>query len=287
MQIDTSQHYRVALKPVQHTIIMLVGAGGTGSALAIDLARLLYHIREQGQSIHMQIIDPDVVEPKNVGRQQFSPFDVGQKKAVSMAERLNLWLGLDVMAVPEPFDANTPVMMPEYRNRSVRYILVGAVDNHQARTAMRDYIKSRQNSGDWWWVDAGNGEYTGQVLVGNITAGKVSLNSAFGLINGLPAPSVQMPELLQEEETAVAEPQLDCALAAIRDEQSLNVNRLMAVYAAQYVYDIVVRHELTTMGAFVSLSPPSANSRSITKQSLERFSSTDFSVEVLKGGIYK
>lgn len=287
MQIDTSQHYRVALKPVQHTIIMLVGAGGTGSALAIDLARLLYHIREQGQSIHMQIIDPDVVEPKNVGRQQFSPFDVGQKKAVSMAERLNLWLGLDVMAVPEPFDANTPVMMPEYRNRSVRYILVGAVDNHQARAAMRDYIKSRQNSGDWWWVDAGNGEYTGQVLVGNITAGKVGLNSAFGLVDGLPAPSVQMPELLQEEETAVTEPQLDCALAAIRDEQSLNVNRLMAVYAAQYVYDIVVRHELTTMAAFVSLSPPSANSRSITQQSLDRFSCADFSVEVLKGGKYK
>lgn len=281
MQIDTSQHYRVVLKPVQRTIITLVGAGGTGSALAIDLARLIYHVREQGQEIYMQIVDPDVVEPKNVGRQQFSPFDVGQNKAVSMAERLNLWLGLDVMALSDPFTPDTQLFMDSAYStygRSPRRILVGAVDNHKARAAMREHIAKNKSHGDWWWVDAGNGEYTGQVLVGNIIEGKVNLNSAFGLIDGLPAPSVQMPELLQEEETAVAAPQLDCALATIRDEQSLNVNRLMAVHAAQYVYDIVVRHELMTMAAFVSLSPPSASSRLVTEQSLGQFLSDDFSI---------
>lgn len=280
MQIDTSQHYRVALNPAQYTVITLVGAGGTGSALAIDLARLIYHVREQGQEIYMQIVDPDVVEPKNVGRQQFSPFDIGQNKAASIAERLNLWLGLDVMAVAEPFTEDTQLFMDSAYStygRAPRRILVGAVDNHQARAAMREHIAKNKSRGDWWWVDAGNGEYTGQVLVGNVVKGKVTMNSAFGLADGLPAPSVQMPDLLQPEETAVAEPQLDCALAAIRDEQSLNVNRLMAVYAAQYVYDIVVRHELKTMAAFVSLSPPSANSRPVTEQSLLQFLSEHFS----------
>jgi PRTRC genetic system ThiF family protein len=267
MQISTEQHYRVALEPASATYITLVGAGGTGSALAVDLARLVYHVRQSGGDIHLRIVDHDRVERKNVGRQQFGAYDVGRNKAESLAERLNLWLGLDIAALPVRFTADTPSNFTRQTKAGARRIVVGAVDNHWARQAMHGHVK--QNQYDVWWIDAGNGEFTGQVLVGNKTSGKfVTLNSGFGLVDGLPAPSLQMPGLLEPEETAVAEPAPDCALAVIRDEQSLNVNRFMAVLAAQYVYDMVIRNEVVTMGAYASLRPPSVQNRPITEAAL-------------------
>jgi PRTRC genetic system ThiF family protein len=267
MQMDTATHYRVKLESAPLTVITLVGAGGTGSALAVDLARLMYHVRQSGGKIHMQIVDHDRVERKNVGRQQFAAADVGRNKAESLAERLNMWLGLDIAALPERFTKNTPLYLSD--KVSARRILVGAVDNHRARREMAAsaYMAAGQAR---WWIDAGNGEHSGQVLIGNLAAGEIQINDVFGLVDGLPAPSVQMPGLLEPEETAVAPQQADCALAVIRDEQSLNVNRMMAVIAAQYVYDMVVRNEVTTMGAHAALRPPSVTSLPITLSALER-----------------
>jgi hypothetical protein len=54
----------------------------------------------------------------------------------------------------------------------------------------------------------------------------------------------------------------------IRDEQSLNINRMMAVVAAQYVYDMVIRNEVTTMGAHISLRPPAVTAVAITEAAL-------------------
>lgn len=283
MHIDTTRHYRVALDPVERTVITLVGAGGTGSALAIDLARLLYHCRQKDMDIHMQIVDMDSVEEKNVGRQQFSPFDIGQNKAVSMAERLNLWLGLDIVALPESFTANTPLHMDSPYTKT-RRIVVGAVDNHVARRAINDYITSqRHNYADYWWVDAGNGEFSGQVLVGNINNGSVELNPLFGLIGGIPAPSLQMPSLLHPDpEEVVQVDDMDCALMALHDEQSLNVNRMMAVFAAQAVYDIVVRQEVSTMATFLSLEPPSVVHEPVTETTLQKYIGEHFEIKLLE-----
>jgi len=230
----------------------------------------MYHVRQSGGRIHMQIVDHDKVERKNVGRQQFSAADVGRYKAESLAERLNMWLGLNIAALPEKFTRDTSLYLSGKAPRDTRRILVGAVDNHSARAEMAhsDFAKGNKRC---WWIDAGNGHDTGQVLIGNMTLGEIQVNDIFGLVDGLPAPSVQMPGLLEPEETAVVETQADCALDMIRDEQGLNINRMMAVLVAQYVYDIVVRREITTMGAHAALRPPSVTSLPITLQALKQF----------------
>jgi PRTRC genetic system ThiF family protein len=269
MKINTETHYRVVFDRPTEVLITLVGVGGTGSALAIDLARLAYHCREKGTPVYLQLVDPDTVEAKNVGRQQFAPFEIGRNKAESMAKRLNLWLGLDVLAAPASFSPETPV--PPVHS-GVRRIIVGAVDNPEARAAIAARIKEAK--GGVWWVDAGNGEFTGQVIAGNTVDGPIVLDEELSLASSLPAPSVQEPALVKKPKAKALEGWQqadgpDCALMALNDEQSLNVNRLMAVYAAQYVYDIVVRCELTTMRADISLTPPSVNGHPITRHRLE------------------
>lgn len=110
--------------------VVVVGVGGTGSALVRTVARILYDMNRRGLfTPRMTLIDPDTVEEKNVGRQMFTPADVGQNKAVLLARRFNLALGLDITAFPEPFD-------PERHPSGHGTLLVGCVDNHEARRTL-------------------------------------------------------------------------------------------------------------------------------------------------------
>lgn len=265
LQIDTEKRYRVMIPDFDFVQIVLVGVGGTGSALAIDLARLAYHCEQNGLPVMMQIIDGDKVEPKNVGRQQFSQFEVGENKATSMARRLNLWLGLDVLGTPRMLTGKTSLIFNDGHLKPLRIIL-GAVDNHKARQA----IAKHAQQGQAWWVDTGNGEFKGQVLVGNYPHAGIVVTEEIGLVNGLPAPAMQMPELLEGEARPVVQHE-DCALMMLTDAQSLNINRLMATYAAQVAYDLIVRRELDYMAIHASFRPPSTTAVPVTRRTLERY----------------
>lgn len=264
LKIDTEKRYRVMIPDFHFVQIVVVGVGGTGSAVAIDLARLAHHCQEKGLPVLMQLIDGDKVEPKNVGRQQFSMYEVGENKATSMARRLNLWLGLDITGTPKMLTEKTKLIFNDGRMKPLR-IIVGAVDNHKARRAI---AKHAQKSGAWW-VDAGNGEFKGQVLLGNYPRDGIQETEDLALVNGLPAPDKQMPELLEEEDRPVLQFE-DCALRILRDEQSININRLMATYAAQAVYDMVIKRELDYMAIHTSLQPPSTTAVPVTRRTLER-----------------
>ena len=76
--------------PEQHHALKfyLVGCGGNGSWLAPHLVRLARFLRETRQmKVHLTFIDPDVVEMKNVFRQNFGEAEVGGHKAELLALR--------------------------------------------------------------------------------------------------------------------------------------------------------------------------------------------------------
>ena len=105
MELKIEKQYRVLLGDNKRVQIMLVGVGGTGSALALSLGRLAYHARSRGMQIDMAFVDHDLVEAKNVGRQCFCPAEIGYNKAECLALRLNLAFGLDIVATPERFNS--------------------------------------------------------------------------------------------------------------------------------------------------------------------------------------
>src|SRR5690349_11090646 len=77
--------------------IVLVGAGGTGAQWARSIARMLWDMRARNLEIQeFIIVDPDVVEAKNVGRQLFTHADCGHFKAEILARRLSYALGLNI-----------------------------------------------------------------------------------------------------------------------------------------------------------------------------------------------
>jgi PRTRC genetic system ThiF family protein len=272
---------KVVLPEVARTCIVQVGVGGTGSWLAMALARVVYHARQKGQAIDLILVDPDTVEARNVGRQAFSPSEIGCNKAESMAFRLNLALGLDIIAVPAPFvghhgrtnytaDENSTLgsgIPPADRDRNTRVILVGAVDNHWARREIACELQSYNGSA--WAVDCGNARANGQVVAGNLTDLSKLATDKMGLCSGLPSPYLQEPGLLEPD--PVEETPLSCAELTRREEQSLLINSLVAPVAAQFVFDLAVARTLNHFAVYFSLEPPAMSSRLITAGELSRF----------------
>jgi PRTRC genetic system ThiF family protein len=77
--------------------VHLAGVGGNGAQMAACLARLDIAIRALGHphGLHVHAFDPDAVTEANVGRQLYSPADIGGSKAAITITRLNHFYGLD------------------------------------------------------------------------------------------------------------------------------------------------------------------------------------------------
>jgi PRTRC genetic system ThiF family protein len=265
---DTSRRGQVRLPPAQELWVYLVGTGGTGSHLAMSLARLTYHARTKGVRVHLTFIDPDRVEMKNVGRQLFCPAEVGQFKAETLALRLNAAFGLDIRAIPRPLEQVADDLLAHVNYAEL--LVLGAVDNHHARQSLHQMVTEHRA----WWCDAGNEQVAGRVFLGNLSAKEtqtVTGLDALGWCQGLPLPSVQDPDLLQPEPPAPTTP-LSCADLTAQDAQALMMNQMMASVAAQYAADFVLHRRLTTYRTVVSLDPPTVTSSLITENSLATFS---------------
>lgn len=255
LQLDPPIPFVVPPGPIT---IALIGCGGTGSHIAQSLARLAAHCRDTGApSIELAFIDGDTVESKNVGRQLFSAADVGRNKAQVLAARFSAVFGLNIAAVPQMLDPNQAL------NHSNYGILIGAVDSAAGRRAIANQLNSR---GWRLWIDCGNHEHSGQVVVGGtLTADRMHKAVQLGLCKALPAAPLLYPELLKD---APLRPREDCAAAMEDNAQSLCVNQAIAAIAAQYLYQIVVQRRLTTFQTTIDLQSLSMRSTPITAAQL-------------------
>lgn len=193
--------------------VALVGCGGTGGFVAEGLCRLL------PTNATLVLVDPDRVEERNLGRQNFFLADLGRFKSQALAETLAVKSGRPVAYSVHPISMLDPCGPG---------IVIGCVDNGPARRDIAQKIVA--NAWHPWWVDAGNGENYGQVLIGNVQ--RDSLAGAFQgqVCHALPLPTLARPELLSQ----VPE-RRGCAEAEAAGEQSSTINRFMAALVLEMV----------------------------------------------------
>jgi hypothetical protein len=84
-KLNLQKQYRIEIGHPDRVAILLVGVGGTGGHVAPILAQLAAWATDQGLDLRLYFIDPDVVEPKNLGRQNFCAAEVGYPKAFTLA----------------------------------------------------------------------------------------------------------------------------------------------------------------------------------------------------------
>jgi PRTRC genetic system ThiF family protein len=77
--------------------VLIVGAGGTGSAILMVLPYL------HQAMLAVTVMDPDTVSSTNCVRQPFATSDIGQNKATVLVNRVNLFWGLSWSATPNAF----------------------------------------------------------------------------------------------------------------------------------------------------------------------------------------
>jgi PRTRC genetic system ThiF family protein len=250
------------LLPVTDTVsLVLVGCGGTGSWLAPHVARVARLLAEKFQKKTLVFfIDPDQVEEKNIYRQNFSYAEIGLNKAQALAWRYSLAWGLEIVAVPKAYKRGAL----NYRDGLT--VVIGCVDNAAARNGIHDDVLYG-NFARTWWLDCGNTQSAGQVLLGCGGQQPRDPYQLPGFCTWLPLPSARHPELLDplpEELNVSAEtPAMSCADMALADSQGLAINARMAAEAADYLVRMLVTKDLRKWGTYIDLASGSARSKYI------------------------
>jgi PRTRC genetic system ThiF family protein len=234
--------------------VLLLGAGGTGGEVLDGLCRLHHGLIGTGHphGLHVTVMDGDTVSPSNIGRQRFSPADVGQPKATLLVHRINMFYGLNWEAVPFYFDAEEP----DYHRCD---LLMTCVDKATVRVA----IGSRE-SASWdtpaLWMDFGNGERTGQVVLGHLQHGAEA---------GLRLPNVfdLYPELSDVDDNDAP----SCSLEAAIRSQDLFINRQVADVGLSLLWDLLRKGQLERHGGFVDLAQGTVTPLLINSESWRMF----------------
>lgn len=185
------------------------------------------------------ICDGDIVERKNLDRQNFVPADLGENKARILAERYSTVLSMETEYVPN-FIETLPELMAliapnlwetdGFRNRyaAEMVILLGCVDNNRTRQLCHEAFRQSE---DLVYIDSGNGSYTGQVVCGVRRNGH-TMRKPIGSVH---------PEMLRITDKFPSE--LSCAEAAQADPQSIVANVTAATAVLTMVYNILTHGE--------------------------------------------
>lgn len=235
--------------------IVVVGAGGTGSQVVAGLAQLHFAMVSLGHQygLHVTLVDDDLVSEPNIGRQMFYPSDVGQPKATVLVNRVNLTMGLAWEAKVGRLGSDSRVNAD---------IVIGCVDNRKARQSI---MQALQNCGGGLWLDFGNRTHDGQVILGEVSPSWGAKSK-----ERLPHVGDLFPELI--DPTLDADDDLpSCSVADALQKQSLFVNRSVAVWGLNMLWELFRHGKLDYHGVFVNLQSGRASSLPVSPEAWARF----------------
>ncbi|MHB1642502.1 MAG: PRTRC system ThiF family protein [Acidithiobacillus sp.] len=246
-------------KTYRHSLhIALVGAGGTGSQVLTGLARMAVALHSlQLENLHVTVYDPDTVSAANVGRQLFSPADVGLPKATVLVNRINAYFGFSWTAVPSVF----PI---DVKNRVHPHMVVSCVDTRSARKKLYDAIQNQSG----YWLDLGNGNHSGQAILGNSDYASRS-PSARRKYTLLPTVADLFPEILDDQLPEVDAP--SCSLAEALHKQDLMVNQVVATHALELLWQLLRHGEIEHHGFFFNAKSFSMQPIPVNKPVWDRY----------------
>ncbi|MFY9910733.1 MAG: PRTRC system ThiF family protein [Candidatus Sulfotelmatobacter sp.] len=218
--------------------VIVVGCGGTGSAVAAGLPYLQQAMLAWGHphGLHVTLVDGDKISRTNCIRQPFSESEVGLYKSTVLATRINLFWGLDWEGVPEFMDEG-------WRNETD--ILIGCVDTRKSRKMITS-TSAYENC--HYWLDIGNNADSGQFVLGQPENSKNRK-----LQSRLPTVAELYPEIV--------DPKLDrkdklppCSAVEALDRQEPFINQTLAYQALALLARLFRYGRVSYQGGFINLA---------------------------------
>ena len=218
--------------------VLVVGCGGTGSAIAAGLPYLHQALIATGHpgGLHVTLMDGDTISPINCVRQPFSRSETGLHKVVVLVNRLNVFWGVDWEAVPAHLGPHDKIDRAD--------IVIGCVDTRAARAVIQA-ATTNQSDVDYW-LDLGNNADSGQFILGE-PLNRVNRRKRIRLRS------------VAELYPAIVDRQLDddgqpsCSAAEALERQEPFVNQTLAQHALALLGRLFRYGAISYHGGFVSV----------------------------------
>lgn len=255
--------------------VLVVGCGGTGSRLIPLVAQFL---KTCGWvlSPEMVVVDDDIVEEKNLTRQNFVTMDVGKPKAQVLAQRYSRAYDIPIVPIMERIESEDWYDSKEsnpgrkqyshsefykklysWANSKTPVFVVLCVDSAEARRSILTRLTQSLPSNLTVLIDTGNENDFGQVKIGTLAmAAAASLEAykkAFEKLNPMTPAEIDLPQVpldLDYYMDMVSSAAPSCADL----DQTMAINSLVANTAFAFIQNWYYSKPLTTHKVNVSLS---------------------------------
>lgn len=240
------------LDPKHRITVALIGAGGTGSQVLQELARIdhaLYALGHPG--LHVTVYDDDMVSEANIGRQLFSPSDIGLPKSLVLIDRINSFYGLDWKAKRVRYTSESDICN----------ITITCVDNVASRIEIGNTLRDHKPGGKaeefetYYWLDFGNQTDRGQVVLGTVFEIEQPGSSSVTPTGNMKC----VDELFDLTTVDEAESGPSCSLAEALAKQDLFINSMVANVGCNLLWKLLSEGGVDCQGAYVNLKTMNVN----------------------------
>ncbi|AKK71897.1 thiamine biosynthesis protein ThiF [Chryseobacterium gallinarum] len=238
------------LNPTNPISVNLIGAGGTGSKVLTALLEINESLLALGHAgLQVRLWDDDIITTANLGRQRFFESETGLYKSVALINRVNRCIGTNWKAETVKFEKDKFGRLPE----NARAILtITCVDNVQARFGVAEILKETSHRRHYqddpkYWLDFGNSQHTGQVLLSTIGTIKQPNSEKYQTVASLPMVTDEYGELLKQSEKDDNTP--SCSLEEALQKQDLFINGSLAQMGCDLLWG-VFRYGMTEYRGF-------------------------------------
>jgi PRTRC genetic system ThiF family protein len=241
---------------VNPIIINLIGVGGTGSHVLSSLADMNEALISLGHSgLEVRTFDEDKVSIFNLARQRFARSEVGLSKAEAKINRINRSCGTYWKAMVYPFSSVYESRLQEFLAAQITISCVDTVTSRfDIERILRKYLSNEvdenQRDRPLYWMDFGNGRYTGQVLLATLADIKQPDSELY-------APVSKLPWFTEEYRISLKavndrnEP--SCSHQEALTKQDLFINPTLAQHGCRLLWTLITEGMTTCRGVFVNV----------------------------------
>ena len=256
-EVKTKVHFtdNALINPTNPITVNLIGAGGTGSQVLTALARMNHALSELNHAgLSVRLWDDDVISEANLGRQLFAESELGLHKSVALINRTNRFFGTNWKAETQKFEKDD---LGKLQSNMKSEIYISCVDSVKSRFDIAEILnelkidKSYYRNQCKYWIDFGNSQFTGQVLLSTIGNIKQPNSEKYETVENLPFITEEFGELLKISEEEDNTP--SCSLAEALEKQDLFINSTLAQMGSSLLWNIFRNGLTVNRGFFLNL----------------------------------
>ena len=256
-EVKTKVHFtdNALINPTNPITVNLIGAGGTGSQVLTALARMNHALSELNHAgLSVRLWDDDVISEANLGRQLFAESELGLHKSVALINRTNRFFGTNWKAETQKFEKDD---LERLQSNMQSNIYISCVDSVKSRFYIAEILnelkmdKSYYRNQCKYWMDFGNSQFTGQVLLSTIGNIKQPNSKKYETVENLPFITEEFGELLKISEEEDNTP--SCSLAEALEKQDLFINSTLAQMGSSLLWNLFRNGLTENRGFFLNL----------------------------------